>query len=295
MDDPIDKWTKEDFIEPQSQTPVEDDPWALDSRLDKSVSGVSHHSRDTESAGDEFRFPQEERLRASNENGFTDEFRDAFPELDDDIDVGDRDGAFGYNDTLADDDDLNVNDFDTPDPLYEFQEKLHEPLHDTRELSSALNRRLLVNEWLAKIEGLGQNTMSMVTETLMSFNSRKFYLWMQWLSRQEWDQQTLTKFFRYWCKGKDYQRFSWQIVWNKSSKCWISTYSEGAWTLDRRLLLVRRRIDFPMNSMIDEEWLWDWETISPTALARNLFNSFAQFALYRSHLNPREKWRLRTT
>ena len=216
-----------------------------------------------------------------------------FPEfLDEDFRLGDDGEAANLG---ANKETESVSDFydyahDEPDVTAEYEKDLHQNLFDSKETPHDINRHLIVNEWLASIDDFDITLMDLITATLVSFPSRKFTYWINWLRTKQWDEVTLSQFIElrsYW----DETEVLWQcLIWSAKQKSWYRSQNHSSLSLDKTYALIHNHHQFSTDASIDEDWLVDWDELETWSLVRSKITSFATFAVYRSMLSCGEDW-----
>ena len=182
---------------------------------------------------------------------------------------------------------------DEPEITAEYESDLHEELFQTSIPTRSIGRKLAINEWLASVEHLDQDTVETITTTLLNFTTRRFAYWITWLRMQSWDEFTLDRFFSfrelYGCRKDYWQRMQFRRIVRR----WQLIEDYYSLSLADSLIMIERRIQHPIDQIIDDEWIYEWHDLDVSFLYANNCLRFSDFALYRSQLSFGEDWKRR--
>ena len=186
-----------------------------------------------------------------------------------------------------------IVEFDENDLIFEYEDDAYEPLHSLIVEAPQYSRNIRINQWLATIEFRDEEIDKYITEQLNNLPSDSFRYLINWLSNRQWEYYELWKFIEFRGFYNQSKQFWVFLDWDPKFKYWKLLYNRYRLGLNASLQLVRNRIHLAGSEIIDDEWLADWQELSPSALYINDCLSFSNFALYRSGLSIAEDWQRR--
>ena len=182
---------------------------------------------------------------------------------------------------------------DEPEITAEYEPDLHEFLFQTSIPNRSINRSLAIDEWLASLEQLDEDTVVTITSTLLKFTNSRFAYWISWLRQQSWDEFTLVRFFAF-RELYGYRKDYWQRKqFRRTIRRWQLIEDYYSLSLADSLTLIQGRIQHPVDRIIDDEWIYEWDNLDVSFLYANNCLRFSEFALYRSQLSYGEDWKQR--
>ena len=182
---------------------------------------------------------------------------------------------------------------DEPEITADYEADLHEDLFQTSIPTRGIKRNLEINEWLSSIEQLDEDTIETITSTLLKFTNHRFAYWIAWLRQRPWDEFTLIRFFSF-RKLYKYRKDYWQRMQLRPiTRQWQLIEDYYSLSLTDSLTLIERRIQCPIDRIIDDEWIYEWNNLDVSFRYANNCLRFSDFALYRSQLSYGEDWKRR--
>ena len=198
-------WIADDFADTLSLEPKEDDPWAVQSRHDETVSDSPSGDHEAKVLGSEFTGDSDSD---SSEASVQDSERlDAPWPLDGEsyqewkiLLRWDEEQPSSIRpvepDTLSDME-VDYSSLEEPEPLPEYNSELGQPLHGSDYDILGLPRAIKVNQWIASIDEASDAQLQEITELLTGFNEARLRSWLPWLREHEWTGHSLLLFFQF--------------------------------------------------------------------------------------------------
>lgn len=298
-------WTLEDFLDSYPPTQDKDDPWEVPGNPDdffdpksrgpselglaeeSSTSWIKGSDEKSNDSLGETSDPDQEGLNLDVPSPHTDNEWEELRALWD-WELPSPSSPISHLTDEVDSSEVAKHKDDDPDPIAEFEPNLGRLSHVLDEEARSLPKTLRIDEWLSHIDQLTESQRKQISDQLKELNSSQFRSWLSWLSQQRWTVEVLClflKFSEYWQMKRDW----WEgTYWDSLLDIWRPTNSRYSLSRDDQLELVRRRINQPVERVIDERWLDEWNRY---VLWEHGFPNFANFALFRAGLSTDDDWR----
>ena len=161
----------------------------------------------------------------------------------------------------------------------------NEPAYVLAEDDPSWARGLRINEFLSHVRDISETEIREATSTLACLQIGQLRSWLPWLMAMDWTGPLLLAFLAFRQVWDTTDRW-WEVTyWDTWLSCWYPRKS-SQFSLDSSYELVKARLGYPADQMIDDAWYEDWEK---HAAWRYGFTSFAEFALFRAI--EKDEWR----
>ena len=183
-------------------------------------------------------------------------------------------------------DDDPFDDKDVRDEAARFEKTLdlldyppNEPAYVLEDNDAEWTRSLRINECLSRVPDISGAETREATEALIAFPGAKLRSWLPWIATKEWTGPLLLAFLAFRQAWDATSRW-WEVTyWDSWLDSWRSTYNRSSFSLDSSYELVKARLGYPPDRMIDDAWHEDWEE---HAAWRHGFPCFGDFARFRA-------------
>lgn len=163
---------------------------------------------------------------------------------------------------------LDLLDYSPNEPAYALEE----------ENDASWVRSIRINEVLSRVSGISKAEVQEATQALTSLSPGRLRSWLPWTATREWTAALLLAFLAFRQAWDDAERW-WEVTyWDSSLNCWYP-HKSPQFSLDSSYELVKARIGYPANQIIDDAWYEDWEKHAAWTCG---FTSFAEFARFRA-------------
>ena len=261
-------WQQDDFVDTESATPREEDPW---DPLHSSASGV----RQTDAATAE---PSHTVLKA-----YTDAASEADAEDLVNLLLDDLDGAEPLDDFAHDE--VELLHFDEPQPELTAVSVLRDEKYPADDSINNLTLDLKLDHILATL-GLDDPELDACRQILKSdsYGVQRLRRFLPWLAEQEWPPGRLLLFLEFrrtWECSHNVHWWEWHYrsypLFDFHTLSWSATYD-----------LIGHRSHCRPDQVIEESWFLEWEEFE---VWRHGIMSFAAFAVLRSSIRTGDCWR----
>ena len=187
-----------------------------------------------------------------------------------------EDDLFDYEAAVRFEKTLDLLDYSPNEPAYALEET---------ENDSSWTRSLRINEALSRVRGISKAEVQAATQALTSLSAGRLRSWLPWIASQEWTAALLLAFLAFRQAWDNAERW-WEVTyWDSALGCWHPHVSPQ-FSLDSSYELVKARLGYPADQIIDDAWYEDWEEHAAWTCG---FTSFAEFARFRAVQG--DKWR----
>lgn len=181
-------------------------------------------------------------------------------------------------------------DWDDPEPVVDASSDLSESLYPPDDSVTDLSLELKIGELLMRIKPLGKQQRAACTDLLRECGLRRLRYMIPWLSDRTWDGDELRLFLEFRKHWESKPNMHWWecFLWSQREQGWMPRYQRGTLTLGHCHELIQRRSQCTASDVIDNEWLWDWNSVAPWETG---VHSFASFAVFRAGVPAGDNWR----
>lgn len=175
---------------------------------------------------------------------------------------------FDYEESVRFENTLDLLDYSPNEPTYILEEGNE----------SSWTRSLRINEALSRVMGISKAEVQEATQALTSLPAARLRSWLPWIAAKEWTAALLLAFLAFRQAWDNACQWWETTYWDSSLVCWHPRKSPQ-FSLDSSYELVKARIGYPANQIIDDAWYEDWEKHAAWTCG---FTSFAEFARFRA-------------
>lgn len=260
-------WQQSDFVDAETPSPIEDDPWSPQHRPAFDVRRVDPDDPE----------PTPTALRA-----YTDAVGGLVYDYSVDISLlEDTDGVETLDECSADN--VEFGSFDEPQPELSATSVLRNELYPPDESINDLTLELKLSGLFATIALKDHTELGTCRQILLSYDIGRLRKLLPWLAKQQWPAGRLLLFLEFRRVWEGSNNIRWWEWHNKS----YPIYDYHILTWQATYDLVRCRSHCHPTDVIDESWFLDWEEFE---IWRHGIKSFAAFAVLRSSIAKGDCW-----